>query len=74
MNPESIPKVEQPEQIEDEVKTPSFSFVLAVDENNNWNIIGSSKAINLKELEEIASTSLTEPVTFHYLEHDFNPN
>jgi len=74
MNPEAVPKVEQPEQTEDEVKTTSFLFILAVDENNNWNIIGSSKAINLKELEEIASTSLTEPVTFHYLKHDFNPN
>lgn len=74
MNPESIPKVEQPEQTEDEVKTPSFLFVLAIDENNNWNIIGSSKTKNLKELEEIASTSLTEPITFHYLEYDFNPN
>lgn len=73
MNPEAISKVEQPEQTEDEVKTPSFLFVLAIDENNNWNIIGSSKTKNLKELEEIASTSLTEP-TFHYLEHDFNPN
>jgi hypothetical protein len=73
MNPESIQKVE-PEQIEDEVKPTSFLFILAIDENNNWNIIGSSKAINLKELEEIASTSLTEPVTFHYLKHDFNPN
>ena len=74
MNPKAVPKVEQPEQIEDEVKTPSFSFVLAIDENNNWNIIGSSKAINLKELEEIASTSLTEPITFHYIKYDFNPN
>lgn len=74
MNPEAISKVEQPEQTEDEVKTPSFLFVLAIDENNNWNIIGSSKTKNLKELEEIASTSLTKPITFHYLEHDFNPN
>jgi len=51
MNPEAVPKVEQPEQTIDEVKTTSFLFVLAIDENNNWNIIGSSRADNLEEMK-----------------------